>query len=182
MRKVILKLHVSLDGYLCAARGDAMEWVFRSYDDKLKAWELAQLRQAGVHAMGRALYEEMAAYWPNSTDAFAEPMNHIPKLVFSNTLAEATWPDTSIARGDAPHALQRLLNEPNTDQRPILVHGGASLVQGLLRHQLIDEMLLIVHPVALAKGLPLFTTPVDLRLISSRSFPAGAVLMVYGRS
>lgn len=182
MRKVILKLHVSLDGYLCAARGDAMDWVFRTYDDELKAWELAQLRQAGVHAMGRALYEEMAAYWPTSSEVFAEPMNSIPKLVFSNTLEEATWTDTSIARGDAPHALQRLLQEPAVDERPILVHGGVSFVQGLLQHKLIDEMLLIVHPVALAKGLPLFTEPMDLHLISSRTFPAGAVLMVYGRS
>ncbi len=182
MRKVILKLHISLDGFICAARGDAMDWVFRTYDDELKAWEVAQLREAGVHAMGRALYEEMAAYWPTSTEVFAEPMNSIPKLVFSNTLAEATWADTTIARGDAPHALQRFLQEPAPNDRPVLVHGGASFVQGLLRHQLIDEMLLIVHPVALSKGLPLFTTPMDLQLISSRSFPAGAVLMVYGRS
>ena len=66
MRKVVLKMHVSLGGYVRAASGDVMDWVFRTYHDELKAWEVDLLWQAGTHIMGRRLYEEMAAYWPTS--------------------------------------------------------------------------------------------------------------------
>jgi len=178
MRKVVLKMHVSLDGYVRAASGDVMDWVFRTYDDELKAWEVDLLWQAGTHIMGRRLYEEMAAYWPTSIEAFAPPMNEIPKVVFSKTIKQVDWTHSRVSNGDVEEELARLKQEPG---KAILAHGGAKFAQSLSRLGLIDEYRLIVHPVVLAGGLPLFKEPMDLKLLSARSFPAGAVALIYGR-
>lgn len=179
MRKVILKIHVSLDGYIRAASGDVMDWVFRSYDDELQAWEVETLWQAGTHIMGRNLYEEMASYWPTSSEAFAPPMNEIPKVVFSTSMEHANWEHTRVAGGDVAGEIARLRQEPGKD---ILAHGGAAFAKSLSRLELIDEYRLIVHPVVLSGGLSLFDAAMDLDLLSTRSFPAGAVALIYGRA
>ena len=178
MRNVVLKMHVSLDGYVKATSGDVMGWIFRTYDDELKAWEVDLLWQAGTHNMGRRLYEEMAAYWPTSTEEFAPPMNEIPKVVFSKTMRQADWAHSRISNGDVEEELACLKQESG---KAILAHGGPEFAQSLSRLGLIDEYRLIVHPVFLAGGLPLFKEPMDLKLLSTRSFPAGAVALIYGR-
>ncbi|MGH9961726.1 MAG: dihydrofolate reductase family protein, partial [Pyrinomonadaceae bacterium] len=178
MRNVVLKMHVSLDGYGRAASGDVMDWIFRTYDDELSAWEVDLLWQAGTHIMGRHLYEEMAVYWPTSTEVFAPPMNEIPKVVFSKTMRRADWTQSRIANGDVEEEVTRLKQESG---KAILAHGGAKFAQSLSGHGLVDEYRLIVHPVALGGGLPLFNDPRDLKLLSTRSFPAGAVALIYGR-
>jgi dihydrofolate reductase len=179
MRKVILKMHLSVDGYVRAANGDVMEWIFRTWDDELKIWEVDHLWQAGVHIMGRRLYEVMAAYWPTSNKVYAPPMNEIPKVVFSKTLKQADWVLSRIFNGDAGEEIARLKQDSGKD---ILAHGGAEFAQSLSGLGLIDEYQLIVHPVILAGGLPLFKEPLDVKLLSTRSFPAGAVALTYGRS
>lgn len=178
MRKVVLKIHVSLDGYIRGADGDVMDWVFRTYDNELKAWEVDLLWQAGTHIMGRNLYQEMAAHWPTSTEDFAPPMNEIPKVVFSKTLKQANWRKTHVVSGDLAEELDRLKQEPGQD---ILVHGGANFVQSLSKLNLIDEYRLIVHPVVLGSGLPLFAEGMDLDFLASKTFPAGAIALIYGR-
>lgn len=176
MRKVVLKMHISLDGYVRAASGDVMDWIFRTWDDELKTWEVERLWQAGTHIMGRRLYEEMAAYWPSSTEVYAAPMNEIPKVVFSRSIERAHWKHSRVANGDAAEELARLKKEAGKD---ILAHGGAEFAQSLSRLELIDEYRLIVHPVILGAGLPLFKEAMDLKLLSVRSFPAGAVALIY---
>lgn len=179
MRKVVLKMHVSLDGYVRAANGEVMDWVFKTFDDDLKAWEVERLWQAGTHIMGRNLYHEMAAYWPSSTDDFAPPMNEIPKVIFSRSLKQAEWNDSRIVSGDLAEEIGRLKQESGNE---ILAHGGAEFAQSLSRLDLIDEYRLIVHPVVLAGGLPLFTELKDFRLLNSKEFPAGAVALTFGRA
>ena len=178
MRKLILKMHVSIDGYVRAADGDVMDWVFRSFDDELKQWEVESLWRASAHIMGRKVYDEMAAYWPTSTEPYAPPMNEIPKIVFSRSITRAEWVNTQISNGDLEEEVKRLKQE---DGKHILAHGGAEFAQALSARKLIDEYHLIVHPVALAGGLPLFTEVVNLKLASARIFPAGAALMIYER-
>jgi dihydrofolate reductase len=97
MRKVVLKMDMSLDGYVGPLDEDA-EWIMRDFDDELSQWVVDEvLWQAGTHVMGRATYEEMADHWPSSTAVFAAPMNEIPKVVFSKTLTSAEWPESRIA-------------------------------------------------------------------------------------
>lgn len=179
MRKVRFKIHTSLDGYVRGSDGDVMDWVFKTYDDALQQWEVDALWAAGTHIMGRNLYEEMAAYWPNSNEPFAPPMNEIPKVVFSKTLQDATWPGTRIASGDLAAEIERLKREPG---QPILLHGGPALTQSIAELGLIDEYTVIIHPIVLAGGLPLFAKRIDLTLLDSKVFPAGAVALTYGRA
>lgn len=159
MGNLILKIHISLDGYIRGAVDDNLNWVFRTYDDELKAWEVDTLWQAGTHIMGRNLYEDMAAYWPASTEVFAPPMNEIPKVVFSKTLKQADWNNTTVANGDISEEICKLKQKSNKD---ILVHGGGQFVQSLSSLGLIDEYRLIVHPIVLGSGLPIFTKAMDL--------------------
>lgn len=179
MRKVVLKMDMSLDGYVGPLDEDA-EWIMRDFDEELGQWVVDEvLWQAGTHVMGRATYEEMADYWPTADSAFAAPMNTIPKVVFSKSLTSAEWPETRIARGDLGDEMTRLKQEPGRD---VLVHGGAELAQSLSREGLIDVYRLIVHPTALGTGAPLFGGPVDLRLTGSRAFGTGAVALTYERA
>lgn len=139
-------------------------------------WEVGLISSVGLHAMGRNLYGDMAAHWPTATDPFAAPMNTIPKLVFSATLERADWGPTRIERGSAVEALTALKAE---DGKPVLVHGGARIAQTLSAAGLIDVYHLIVHPVAIGAGLPIFESQVDLQLVEARQFPKGAVLLTY---
>ena len=169
-------MDMSLDGYV-GPLGEDADWVMRDFDDDFSTYMVDEvLTQAGTHAMGRVTYEEMAGYWPTATSVFAAPMNEIPKVVFSKTLTSADWPETRIASGDLSEEVARLKEEPGRD---VLVHGGSKLVQSLSRLGLIDEYKVIVHPVALGAGDPLFGDPTDLELVSSRAFGGGVVALTY---
>lgn len=176
-RRVVVKIHVSLDGFVGAPDGN-VDWAFETFDDELRAWEVEGLRRAGVHVMGRVLYADMAAHWPTSDEPYAAPMNDTPKVVFSKTLNNAPWGETRIDRGDlAPGIAALKAEEPGGGD--ILVHGGARLLQALGREGLVDEYRLLVHPVALGAGLPLFAQRADLTLQHARRFPAGALALTY---
>ncbi|MFG3255371.1 dihydrofolate reductase family protein [Streptomyces sp. NPDC048172] len=176
MRKLVLKMNVSLDGFVGTDSG-SVDWIFPSLSDDAAAWLAGTtLWQAGTHIMGRTAYLGMAAHWPTSTEVFAAPMNEIPKVVFSRTLQEADWAGTRIADGDLATEIARLKEEPGKD---ILAHGGASFARALSSLRLVDEYRLIVHPVALGTGLPLFADHLDLTLLSSTPFTGGTAAHVY---
>jgi dihydrofolate reductase len=129
--------------------------------------------------MGRVTYQEMASYWPNAAGQYADFMNTLPKVVFSATLEAAGWPVTKIARGDLAEEIAALKNEPGGE---IMAHGGAAFVQALSRHRLIDEYRLVILPVALGGGLPLFKDlpkPLRVNLTEARTFPDGTAIHVY---
>lgn len=174
-RDLVLKIHTSIDGFVGRKDGD-VDWVFTHFDDEMGAWEVALLEGAGVHAMGRNLYHDMAGYWPTSAEPFAPPMNDKPKVVFSNTLRDPEWGGTTVMGGDIGENARRLKAE---DGGYVLLHGGASTARSLSRLGLIDEYVLIVHPVALGEGLSIFDAFTDLTLVSTRTFPKGAVAMTY---
>jgi dihydrofolate reductase len=137
------------------------------------------VRQAGTHIMGRVTYEQMAGHWPTATDDYAAPMNDIPKVVFSKTLPTADWASSQIARGDLTQEIAALKSEPGGD---IIAHGGTAFVQALSKLGLIDEYRLVIHPVALGDGLPLFkdlSGPVRLDLTDATHSPGGTVIHVY---
>ena len=114
MRKLILRMSMSLDGFVGHARGE-LEWIFRHVDDESIAFGVAQLWEAGVHAMGGSTYRDMAAHWPTSTEPWAAPMNQLPKVVFSKTLKSAPWGPTRILSGDLAEESARLKAEPGKD-------------------------------------------------------------------
>jgi dihydrofolate reductase len=178
MRHVVLIMSVSVDGFVAGPHGHAGQL---TEPDELKRWKLNRIRQAGTHIMGRVTYEQMASYWPTSDDEYAAPMNEIPKVVFSKTLTEATWPESSIARGDLADEIATLRGQPGGE---IIAWGGAGFAQALTRARLIDEYALVIQPVAYGSGLPLFhDLPESLRLdlIAAATFDTGTVLHLYKR-
>ena len=208
-RKLVLKMSVSLDGFVAGPNGEA-DWIFRSSGgDDSTEWVLHTLSEAGTHIMGSRSYHDMAAFWPYSNMPIAPPMNDIPKIVFSRkgikdtpmdptpALAEAqarnahrhgitptaavlqSWVEPTVARGDLAEEILRLKEQPGNF---ILAHGGAQFAQSLVASGLVDEYRLGIHPVLLGQGLPLFSglrRPVDLHLISATTFRSGAMGLIY---
>ena len=172
-RKLILKMDISLDGFVGRTDGD-VQWVFDGFDDETETAVLEGLWQAGAHLMGRALYHDMAGHWPTATSVYAAPMNEIPKIVFSQSLTETPWGETSVVRGDLATEISALKDQPGDD---LLAHGGSRFAQSLSRLGLIDEYRLMVHPLALGDGLPLFGAEVPLKVVERRAFATGTEIV-----
>jgi dihydrofolate reductase len=178
MRNVIVVVSISVDGFVAAADG-APDHRSAREDPALKRTKLDWLRHAGTHAMGRITYQQMASHWPSSTDPYAAPMNELPKVVFSKTLERAEWNSSRVARGEITEEISALRAEPGGD---IIAWGGASFLQALSRAGLVDEYRLVINPVALGGGLPLFkdlAAPVSLRLVDATTYDSGAALHIY---
>jgi len=179
MRPVVVQMGVTVDGYVAGPGGEG-DWGLPPEHPEVRAWKVASLRQAGTHIMGRVTYEQMAGHWPAAIGDYANFMNKLPKVVFSTTLPTAGWAGSRIARGDLAEEITALKSEPGGDI--IMAHGGAAFVQALSRSGLIDEYRLIILPVALGNGLPLFQDlprPLRVDLAEAKSFPDGTVIHVY---
>ena len=178
LRRLVLKMHMSLDGFVGRLDGD-VGFIFASLDDALIYSIVQDVWQAGLHIMGARTYGDMAAHWPTSKEPFAPPMNMIPKAVFSDTLEEAPWGPVQVIRGDLVAGIAHLKAQPGKD---IYAHGGASFARSLIAADLIDEYRLVTHPVALGRGLAIFSGIPETRaltLVESKSFPKGAVANIY---
>jgi dihydrofolate reductase len=175
MRKVVLQMVVSLDGYVAGPNGD-LSWVFPGLDDDVRRWIVDSLSGIDTQLLGRVAYSEQEGYWPTATEELAPLMNESTKIVFASTLDKLGWSNSRLAEGSPAEEIARLKQEPGKD---IYVPGGASFAQSLSAQGLIDEYRLIVNPVVLGGGLPLFTEPVNLKLLDSRAFGTGAVVLVY---
>src|SRR5262249_10149361 len=132
---------------------------------------------ASVHLMGSGTYALFAEYWPSASGPFAVAMNDIPKVVFSNSLKSADWPETTIVTGDLAEAVLRL-KQDQTDGY-LLAQGGPRFPRSLVKTGLIDEYRLVVPPVVLGSGEQLFTEPLSIEPIDSKLFSAGAVAHVF---
>lgn len=175
MASLVLKMSVSLDGYVAPPDGSSnWEAVGRSEDGA--AWVLDTVSNAATHLVGAATYARWARSWPGAAGPFAKPMNEIPKIVFSNSLASADWSETTIATGDLTEAVTRLKQRSG---RYLLVQGGVRFARSLVETGLIDEYRLIVHPVVLGGGARLFDTPLTIKPISTTAFSRGAVAHVF---
>ena len=162
-----------------AVTAGQVDWGFPPEHPDVRAWKVTSLRKVGTHIMGRVTYDQMAGYWPNATGEYAEFMNTLPKVVFSKTLPAAEWAGSRIARGDLTAEIAALKSESGGE---VMVHGGAAFVQALSRLGLIDEYRLVILPVALGSGLPLFKDlgrPLRVDLAEAKSFPDGTVIHVY---
>ncbi len=193
MRRVVLGMFVSVDGFVSGPNGE-VDWIFRFGDDATDEWIVENLWEAGVLAMGSRSYQDMASFWPTSDAPFAAPMNAIPKVVFTRNgrvdapgkqadtpgePGDGSWASPVVAGGDLADEIARLKAQPGKDIR---VLGGASFAQALAARGLIDEYRLLVAPVALGRGVPLFSglaQPVDLRLVGTRTFSRGALALIY---
>ena len=186
MRKIILMMSVSVDGFI---EGPNRELDWHMVDDDLHTHFNEELSTMGAFLDGRVTYELMAGFWPTAdTDPsstgpmveFARIWRDMPKIVFSRTLEHAGW-NTTILREVVPDDIRKLKAQPGGD----MVVGGADLAAAFRQHDLIDEYRLYVHPVVIGRGKPLFAksdTRIALRLEETRTFGNGVVLLKYGRA
>jgi dihydrofolate reductase len=189
MGKIVVTEFVSLDDVIEAPGGGEdykhAGWTFEidrgEEGDKFK---LDELVEAEAQLLGRVTYEGFAAAWPTIEDGagFAEKMNSMPKYVVSSTLREASWENTTVLNGELADEVAKLHREIDG---VILVAGSAQLVQGLLEHDLVDELRLMVFPVVLGEGKRLFGDVSEkklLRLTDSKTLGDGIALLTYERA
>ncbi|MFJ4924649.1 dihydrofolate reductase family protein [Streptomyces sp. NPDC088736] len=185
MRKIVLMMSVSLDGYI---EGPDREIGWHRVDEELHQHFNEEISRFGALLDGRVTHELMAAYWPTAdqdpaatpTEAeFARIWRDIPKIVYSRTLERSDW-NITVVREVVPEEVRALKEEPGGD----LGLGGADLAATFLRHDLVDELRIYVHPVLIGGGTPLFPkadTLTALRLTGTRTFGNGVVLLRYER-
>ncbi|HXE58243.1 MAG TPA: dihydrofolate reductase family protein [Gemmatimonadales bacterium] len=199
MKDLILSMMVSLDGYVARPDGN-LDW-FRS-DGELEAETLALLRDVDAMVFGRVSYLLLAEYWPAAgataagATAAAAPggltggerglelarlMNSIPKIVVSGTLRTAPWGPATIVGEGLAEELTRMKREARRD---LVCFAGADLAFTLMSLGLVDQYRLLVHPIVLGTGIPLFhglEPEQRLELTRTRTFPSGVVLLHYRR-
>jgi dihydrofolate reductase len=176
MAPLVLKMSVSLDGYVAPPDGST-DWAAAGRSEDGAAWTLETVSNASTHLIGAATYAGWATFWPSATGPFAQPMNEIPKIVFSNSLASTDWPGTTIVTGDLAEAVTQLKRERSDGY--LLAQGGTRFARSLVATGLIDEYRLVVHPVVLGAGGRLFDTPLTIKPISTTAFSRGAVAHVF---
>ncbi|MFI0405236.1 dihydrofolate reductase family protein [Actinomadura sp. 3N508] len=178
MRRVVLYMMTSVDGFIAGPDGD-LDWMI-SPDEDRQAEALEQLDAIDTALIGRGVYEEMVRYWPTATDEYANRINAMPKLVFSRTPENLRWNNAHIVPvtddADLADQVTRLKSRPGQD---MVLFGGARLAQSFARLSLVDEYRLCTQPVALGTGRPLFSNRTPLTLTATRPFPSGATLTTY---
>jgi class 3 adenylate cyclase/dihydrofolate reductase len=184
--RLIVTAYVTVDGIVEAPgfdehRDGRNAWALRVQNDEDEQYNKAQLGSADALLLGRRTWQIWAAFWPTATgdEWLAERMNAMPKYVVSKSLGRADWNNSTIISGDVAAEVTRLKAQPGGE---LVVYGSPDLVDELLRHDLVDEYRLLVYPVILGSGKHLFRDRIDmhnLRLVASRTFSSGVVLLSY---
>ncbi|MCB2406846.1 dihydrofolate reductase family protein [Hymenobacter lucidus] len=185
MRKIIMLMHVSLDGFVADPAGN-LDWV--RHDGEIFDYVTEHFQTVDTCLYGRATYQSMRDYWPTvpANPASTERQRHhaswveqVAKVVISTTLPHADWHNTRLISGNVAEEIQQLRQQPG---RNMMLFGSPRLAHSFMQLGLIDEYLLNVNPVLLGQGVPLFhgarrRTP--LELLSSRTFSSGVIGLHY---
>jgi dihydrofolate reductase len=185
MRKLVLFMHMSLDGF---AGGPQGELNFLTYDEELAQYAAELVKTVGSPVYGRTTYQMMESYWPTvltKSDApkhaqeHAQWVENIPKIVFSRTLNEVTWNNTRLIKDNVADAVNKLKQESGKD---LVIFGSPGLSTTLIKEGLIDEYKLTIHPVILGNGLSVFknnTAKSKLKLLDAKTLKSGVVTAHY---
>jgi dihydrofolate reductase len=189
MSRVVVINHVTLDGVMQApgrpeedTRGGFTHggWASANVDEVVMAALGAHMGKGLRLLLGRRSYEGILGYWNTQDGPFTPALNNADKYVASRTLSEPLrWPNSTLLRGDVSAEVVRLKQQPGSD---MIVMGSGELIQTLMRDQLIDQYLLMVHPLVLGSGSRLFvdgTPPARLRLVDSAASTTGVVIATY---
>ena len=183
MRKIVVLNRVSIDGFFAGPNGE-IDWFIR---DPAVDQAVHGGGQSDALLMGRLTYQMFESYWPHvakdpnapeGARVMANELNQMTKVVFSRTLKEVTWENSRLVKGDIAKEVRAL---KQGDGSGILIFGSGMIIQQLANAGLIDEYLLIVTPVVLGAGKPMFkdVRKNDLKLVASQSFDSGNVLLHY---
>jgi dihydrofolate reductase len=186
MRKLKLQVQISIDGFIGGPNGES-DWITWNMDKKLIDHVTDITNSVDTILMGRKMVNDFIPYWidyvknkPDSEEyPFAKQMVDYPKIVFTKTLKESNWKNTTLATGDIVEEVNKLKKLKGRD---MIVYGGADFVSSLIKNNLIDEYHLFVNPTAIGKGLPIFSKAenyVKLRFVNSTAYDCGIIENVY---
>jgi dihydrofolate reductase len=191
MSRVVVINHLTLDGVMQAPgrpEEDTRDgfahggWSAPNVDDQLVAATYARVAEGGglQLLLGRRSYEDMLGYWNTQDSPFKDSLNNAPKYVASRRLREPLpWPNSTLLRGEVADAVAQLKRDLTGD---LHVMGSGELIQTLMRHDLIDEYLLFIHPIVLGSGRRMFSDgspPTSLHLIHSTTTTKGVLIATY---
>jgi len=185
MRKLKLQVQITVDGFVAGPNGE-LDWMTFGEDDEMRAQVNALTDSSDTILMGRKMTDGFVNYWTNVLDnrespeySFAKKMIDIPKVVFSKTVKESKWINTTVANGDLVEEIEKLKQK---DGKDIIVYGGANFVSNLIKENLIDEYYLFINPVAIGNGLTIFGKLEDrlpLNLVKAKTFDCGETMVNY---
>jgi dihydrofolate reductase len=181
VRKLFAFNMVSLDGFF---EGPNQNISWHNVDDEFNQFAIEQTSSVDTILFGRVTYELMASYWPSPAATADDPivaglMNSLPKIVFSRTLQKAEWNNTRLINDNVAEEISQLKQRPGKD---LALFGSANLLSTLIQMGLVDEHRIMVNPVVLGSGTPLFQgirNPLNLELLKTRTFRSGNVLLCY---
>lgn len=190
MGKVVVFNHVTLDGVM-QAPGRADEdrrggfkrggWATARMDAVLGKAAAEGMASGGSLLLGRRTFQNFAAFWPKQKDnPFTAVLNKTRKYVASRTLKEPLeWSNSTLLKGDVAKAVAKLKKQSKKD---LVILGSGELIQSLMKHDLIDEYILMIHPVVLGSGRRLFTakgSDASLKLVGTKESTTGVVIATY---
>jgi dihydrofolate reductase len=183
MRKLKLQIQMSIDGFVARPNG-AADWMTFNPDEEFLAFLNALLDSSDTLLLGRKMTEGFVTHWQtvaknNPEHSFAKKIVDTPKIVFTKTLEHSPWNNTTLAKGTLAEEIAHLKKQSGKD---ILVYGGASFVSSLIQEGLIDEYHLIVNPVAIGEGMPIFKLlgrTQQFTPIASKLYPGGKTVLTY---
>lgn len=182
MRRLVISTFLSLDGVMedpGGSEGTAFGgWTIPYWNDETAAFKAREMAEADALLLGRVTYTAFADAWAGSTEPGSDEMNGFAKYVVTRTLKTFTWANSQGVDGDVIEAVTALKHRPGQN---ILVYGSARLASTLLEANLVDEVRLLVYPIALGTGKRLFPTGARLpfNLISCDRFATGVLGLVY---
>lgn len=177
MRKIVSGFFISLDGVVEAPD----QWHFPYFNDEMGEAVGSLVAEADAMLLGRRTFEEFASYWPEQgDDDFGGFINNVQKYVVSNTLTDPEWKNSTVVSGDVMTQIRELKEQPGGS---INITGSGTLVESLLQNRLLDELHLLVHPIAVGSGRKrLFVedaTSIPLKLMDSKTFSTGVLHLTY---
>ena len=182
MRKIILFMHMSLDGYVAGPGDDILS--FHDGGNDFEAFSLEGSAQVDSILYGHTTYTMMKNYWPTpeaiaSAPEIAQFINDRPKYVVSHQPFEPGWQHVTVLSGDMPSAIRQLKAQPGKN---IIVFGSNTLCASLVEHGLLDEIQIMLNPFVFGGGTPLFKGlphKANFKLVGTQKFPSGNLLLAY---
>ncbi len=185
MRKLILQMQASLDGFVSTGPNDEQNWV--TWDlDGIKQYLIDLLDATDTILIGKKLAIDYIPFWEDTVTRPDDPMYEFAKrivsakkIVFTKTLNKSAWPNTELATGDLVQEVNKLKSQPGKD---IVVYGGSTFVSALIKQRLIDEFRFYINPVVLGKGVSVFSEINNAQQLKLKNFVAldsGIVMLTY---
>lgn len=185
MKRLKLQVQMSIDGFVSGPNGE-LDWMTWNWDDKLKNFVTGLNEPVDTILLGKNMTDGFIEHWKKVKENKDNPehwagvkFTDTPKVVFTKTLSESKWENTTLAKGELKDEVNRLKSQPGSS---LMVYGGAGFVSSLIKEDLIDDFYLFINPTALGNGKRIFddiTGNMQLKLVDSLKFDCGIVVNHY---